>query len=857
MKIFFAIIFGAWIVCNTLYGQTTCPAPLPGAPNCFQTSRPNQGNPLANWPPIRNQDCCNAIYLVNPLNFIDNGVLVPVNAPSGFLYPGCVQDELPNPANTCFSNNEKATTWYKFQIRPLPNGSIQHGAPAGKLRFKIIPLDCLDDPNYDPFSDIGAVSYGNTDYDFLLFKMPEQNVGENAANCASIKNSTGFGGFNSVIASCNWTGTRGPTGLFEPGTGTASAQGPSTRFNKPLNVFVGDVFYLAIDNFSVNQQGFYVDFRGLEAPDDSTALVYGPGKWVKGTVFSNQNGDCIQDEGEIGIKNVIVQNGNDYGYFGMTDNKGNFSVGTEGLIDTTKLKIRLPGYLQPIGSFACPPNGIQNVLATEFVNDTARGKNFSVNIPNCPLLRVSLGLGGNRVCVRNQINMMVSNVGGQPSSPETNVVLKLPKYLHFISSEAPYTFQSTDSTYIFPIGVLPPFSQKAINIIDSVACITSLTGFVQCVKAEVFPQNNCLPNPPGWDGVDLAISASCNNTNPMFTLKNKGLAMASAKTYRLFFNGSLVYTHSFQLGQMDSIMIEVPVIGNPMVRMEADQSLHHPYSLAASAQISCSGPAFAPNMPFATNTGTPVVDEVCEPIRNSFDPNDKRVNPKGVGPQGFIPKNTPMDYTIRFVNKGNDVAYKIIIVDQIDENLNLSTLQPLASSHPYQLQFTDSHRQELKFVFNNINLPDSASNPSQSHGYVRFRIFPKPDLALGTEIKNGAAIYFDFNPPIFTNTVLNTLYLPPLVPGLLDSVTVISQVAPKGFSKNRVEIFPNPSLGQFQVQTDQLASVKIFSIEGRLIWQSAEMASSHLVQLSKQARGFYFVHVETPLGRSVQKIQIH
>ena len=254
---------------------TVCPAPLPGTPNCFQTSRPSQGNPLTNWPPIPNQDCCNSIPLCQPLNFIDNGVVVPTGAPAGVLFPGCVDQELPSDLNTCFSNNEKATTWYKWQIRPLPNGPTAAGSPAGKLRFKIIPLDALADPNYDPFTDVGSASYGNTDYDFLLFKIPS-NVTNDGQICTRIKNSTAFGTANSVIASCNWTGTRGPTGLFEPGTGTDAAQGPATRFNRPLDVKVGDVFYLAIDNFSVNQQGFYVDFRGLEAPDDSTAIVNPP-----------------------------------------------------------------------------------------------------------------------------------------------------------------------------------------------------------------------------------------------------------------------------------------------------------------------------------------------------------------------------------------------------------------------------------------------------------------------------------------------------------------------------------------------------------------------------------------------------
>jgi hypothetical protein len=256
---------------------TTCPAPIPGEPNCFQTTRPSNGNPLVNHPPIPNQDCCNAIPLCLPYNVIENGVVIPEGAPPGTLYPGCVDGELPSPNNTCFSNNEKGTTWYKFQIRPLniPGAPTTVGSPAGKLRFKIIPKDVFDLPNYDPFTDDGATNYGNTDYDFLLFKIPANATSDGAA-CTQIRNSPTFGAPGSVIASCNWTGTRGPTGLFEPGTGTEQAQGPATRFNLPLDVKVGDVFYLAIDNFSVNTQGFDVDFRGLEAPDDQTAVVNPP-----------------------------------------------------------------------------------------------------------------------------------------------------------------------------------------------------------------------------------------------------------------------------------------------------------------------------------------------------------------------------------------------------------------------------------------------------------------------------------------------------------------------------------------------------------------------------------------------------
>jgi type IX secretion system substrate protein len=54
-------------------------------------------------------------------------------------------------------------------------------------------------------------------------------------------------------------------------------------------------------------------------------------------------------------------------------------------------------------------------------------------------------------------------------------------------------------------------------------------------------------------------------------------------------------------------------------------------------------------------------------------------------------------------------------------------------------------------------LPDSISNEPESHGYVIFEVEPLPALPNGTQITNDVGIYFDFNPPIYTNTVLNTI----------------------------------------------------------------------------------------------------
>ena len=49
-------------------------------------------------------------------------------------------------------------------------------------------------------------------------------------------------------------------------------------------------------------------------------------------------------------------------------------------------------------------------------------------------------------------------------------------------------------------------------------------------------------------------------------------------------------------------------------------------------------------------------------------------------------------------------------------------------------------------------MPDSNINEPNSHGFVSFRIKPQTTVAPNTTIPNKAAIYFDYNAPVITNT---------------------------------------------------------------------------------------------------------
>lgn len=145
----------------------------------------------------------------------------------------------------------------------------------------------------------------------------------------------------------------------------------------------------------------------------------------------------------------------------------------------------------------------------------------------------------------------------------------------------------------------------------------------------------------------------------------------------------------------------------------------------------------------------------ASPVVNGYDPNDKRVYPEGDCIPRFVDRTQPLTYTIRFQNTGNSEAINIAVLDSLDSDLNPATFRLLGKSHDMVTEFLEGN--VLQFRFDNIHLADSNSNEPLSHGYVIFEIKPYANRPFGTVVRNGSAIYFDFNPAVITNTVSNTL----------------------------------------------------------------------------------------------------
>lgn len=143
------------------------------------------------------------------------------------------------------------------------------------------------------------------------------------------------------------------------------------------------------------------------------------------------------------------------------------------------------------------------------------------------------------------------------------------------------------------------------------------------------------------------------------------------------------------------------------------------------------------------------------PIVNGYDPNDKNVYPQGVCNAGFVLNNQALTYSVRFQNTGNSNAINIYILDTIDSNLDINTVRILGNSHSMITEVLSNN--VLKFKFDSIFLPDSNSNEPSSHGYVIFEVMPNSAIVSNSPIQNTSNIYFDFNPPVTTNTVNNVI----------------------------------------------------------------------------------------------------
>jgi uncharacterized repeat protein (TIGR01451 family) len=230
----------------------------------------------------------------------------------------------------------------------------------------------------------------------------------------------------------------------------------------------------------------------------------------------------------------------------------------------------------------------------------------------------------------------------------------------------------------------------------------------------------------------------------------------------------------------------------------------------------------------------------CRQNIGAFDPNAKHAFVDGKEDPGTVLANKTIEYLLAFQNTGTDTAFNVIVEDRLPAGLDISTVKPLVSSHPFSFELAPDRN--LRFTFSHILLPDSNLNEAASHGFVKFSVQQMPDLPVGTVINNQARIFFDFNAPVPTNNSHLIITAP---------LKVKEPIA--GYE---VQVYPNPFADAvtFKVKSPEpggIYNLLLTDALGRTVARSRFTGETFLLERNDMETGAYFFSISTDSGQRI------
>lgn len=465
--------------------------------------------------------------------------------------------------------------------------------------------------------------------------------------------------------------------------------------------------------------------------------------YVRGQFFES---DCAQPTSGRPLEDWYLEIASERDtFYGLTDQAGNYEV----RVDTGQYTVRP---LQPNIYWT-------NCLPEQQIQFSAPFDTATIDFPfavtfSCPLLRVDVSTPFLRRCYENIYYVDYCNEGTEPAKKAMVEVALDPA---FIAESSEPAWSSREGQLLrFEVGDVEVGTCGRITISGRLDCDNTVLGQSHCVTAQVYPDTLCTPPGINWDGSSIEVNGQCVGDSIQFHIRNVGDGNMLEELRYIVIEDLIIHRSGyFQLSTAEELTVSVPATG-ATYRLEAEQAEGHPGSSSPSVTVEgcrLNGQPFQTGIvtqnPF--DEGDPFIAIDCQENIGSWDPNDIRVFPKGQGPEQLVDADTELEYHIRFQNTGTDTAFRVLIRDTLPlDLLDLSSLQ--VGAHSHALEWWVNGDGILHFEFAPIALPDSTSNEAASHGFVRFKIRQHEGNLPGTLINNRAAIYFDFNEPVITNT---------------------------------------------------------------------------------------------------------
>lgn len=552
---------------------------------------------------------------------------------------------------------------------------------------------------------------------------------------------------------------------------------------------------------------------------------------LRGTVSIDGNDNCINENGEqlgsqikvqvqsMGKSRTTLSNAQGEYLFGLPP--GDYEVSANPNSDIWE---------------ACP--AVQVTLE----EDTSVEQDLQFSASQlCPDLSVELSTARLRRCFDNNDYYVNYCNQGSIEQEDSYIIVTLDEHLALTSASETFT-EEAENVYRFDLGTLDVLECGRIIITVEVLCDVTMLGQTLCSTAEIFPFSRGCLNAGLWTEVDVRAAANCQaDEEVILNLENRGISnMPEQLNYIIIRDDEQIDEGTYSLLAGESISFSYPADGSTY-RIQSDPIDYDTHIALPAAGIEACVPD---NEDFSTGFinfyltgdygGQHAAD--CTEVIGAYDPNDKAANIAGYGPKHYIEQNVPLKYKIRFQNTGTDTAFTVVLIDTLSEHLNLRTLKPIASSHNYELTLTENI---LTLNYPNILLPDSTTNEPASNGFFEFEISQLPNVELESEITNRAGIYFDFNEPVITNTVMHTVGK-----DFLNGSTSTQDILVEGV----VLMYPNPLKDILSIEIREEvylpSNLKIFNTSGNLIQQFKLNESKQTIELDTEDSGMYFYKIE-------------
>jgi uncharacterized repeat protein (TIGR01451 family) len=579
---------------------------------------------------------------------------------------------------------------------------------------------------------------------------------------------------------------------------------------------------------------FQVQIDGLTPSCDIEWTIYinpqGPTNQVYGRVYLDTDKNCVLDANDMPLSGVQVSLYPQFSPYSqydlLTSADGSFSE----TLQTGNYLVETP---YPYSN--CPllyvPTGCNQGTDTLIV--LVQEQQFCTSIVS------SIATPLMRPCIDGIYYVTSTNHGDVLSDIDLEVQLD-PRIEYLGSTNTPTQVQG--QKYTFRLPSIQPQEMRQFEISYKLDCAAPL-GQVHCTTMATTPIDTCL----GYAGPELSVNAICQGDSVIVNVKNTSAQPTVAPhAYFWFTADAASQTIANHTGTLSLAAYETRrfayLAGVDTFVFVVEQSPLYPFGKQTGVVVTGCNIPTANTMILPTGINqNPIV--YCLPNVNSFDPNDKNGFPAGIGDGNYIDQGSDIEYTIRFQNTGTAPAFVVEVRDTLPPYLDVQTLVVTGTSHPNNLMMERGSGNTVKFLYQAINLPDSTSNEPRSHGFISFKVKQTSNNSKGVQIKNRAAIYFDQNAPVLTNTTLHTNGIP--MSGLS------KQDEPR--IQQSLVLQPNPTtdictVNQPKGVPDQLYRLLVHDIYGREVARYPQVRLPLDVQMGAYSPGVYLIKVQSADG---------